>query len=187
RTLHDALSGTVGVVVAQTGAAEVLWRSRPDQAKAALEVVAEAVAHARVDLERVALGPAPQQRPGLAEIPGLVRRMRDAGIDVVLVALPASAPQEAGAAAYRIVQECLANVARHAPGAAAEVHVALRDGDLSISVSDDGPGLSPTDRGGYGLTGLRERVGLLGGRLTLDSTPPGLRVLARLPIRQEVA
>lgn len=181
RELHDALSGTVGVIVAQAGAAEVQWLTRPERARTALHVVADAVAHARRDLDlMVPVGPGEDHQPGLADIPALVERMRAAGIVVRLTQLPEGLSGATGAAAYRIVQECLANVARHAPGATATVSVAIDEGCLQVTVADDGPGLTANDAGGYGLTGLRERTSLLGGTLALDSGD-GLRVVARVP------
>lgn len=187
RELHDAVSGTVGVIVAQAGAAEVQWTTRPERAQASLEVIMEAVDHARHDLHRMApTRPAPTPVPGVAEIPALVARMRSAGIEVRLTHLERQVPADAGSAAYRIIQECLANVARHAPGAVATVTVRLDEGVLEVCVSDDGPGLTMHDTGGYGLTGLRERAAQLDGTLSLRSVGDGLRVVARLPMRGQL-
>ena len=87
RELHDALSGTVGVIVAQAGAAEVQWVTRPEQARTALQVVTEAVDHARRDL--VLMAPAnPDRVPGLADIPALVERLRASGIAIRITDLP---------------------------------------------------------------------------------------------------
>jgi signal transduction histidine kinase len=86
---------------------------------------------------------------------------------------------------YRLVQEALSNVAKHADTSTAGVRVAERDGQLSIQVADEGQGFDPTEpRRGFGLLGMRERVELAGGTLELDSRPgEGTRVSATLPAR----
>lgn len=194
RDLHDSLSGTVGVVVTQAGAAEVHWATDPERARAALEVVAAALDGARRDLDlMVPVADRPLPHHSLDDIPGLVERLRGAGVDACLDmegGVDGSVPAQTGAAAYRIVQECLANVARHAPGAHTEIRIRLLDRTLEVVVDDDGPGAVPESVEGFGLRGLHERVAALGGTVsfgaaTLHPAPRGWRVAARIPVRAE--
>ena len=87
-------------------------------------------------------------------------------------------------AAYRIVQECLSNAARHADAALAVVEVERRQGSMRIRVSDDGGGFDPArDTEGFGISGMRERVELLDGELTIASEPGrGTEIVADLPL-----
>lgn len=197
RELHDALSGTVGVVVTQAGAAEVRWVTDPDRARAALDVVTAAVAGARRELDAMSSVGEPLPRTPLAldDVPDLVARVRAAGIDAHLRldrGADGAVPPKIGAAAYRIVQECLTNVARHAPGARADVRIRLSGQTLTVVVEDDGPGAEVGGADGYGLTGLRERVTGFGGAVSIDVVTHeggsrGWRVAARLPVEAEVA
>ena len=87
---------------------------------------------------------------------------------------------------YRIVQECLTNVARHAEATRVRVDLAERDGHVEIAIADDGKGFddSRTDGVGFGLTGMRERVELAGGELNIDTSPSGTTIRAKLPARR---
>jgi signal transduction histidine kinase len=98
---------------------------------------------------------------------------------------PRLAP-EVESTAYRIVQEGLTNVVKHAGAAVVQVRIAEVDGHLEVVVRDDGSGFEPSAPGsGFGLTGMRERVEMLGGTLALESSPAGLGTLVRasLPVR----
>jgi signal transduction histidine kinase len=127
--------------------------------------------------------------PGLARLDDLVERLRSAGRDVTLVressddreALPAAVDQ----AAFRIIQESLTNVVRHAAGAHVIVGVTAHAGTLTVEVSDDGPAISlPAE--GNGIRGMRERAKAVGGRLqVLIGQPSGLVVRAELPLVAE--
>src|SRR5262249_51774291 len=127
--------------------------------------------------------------PGLARLPELLEQVRGAGVQVYLAVDGAPAPLTPATdlAAYRIVQEGLTNVIRHAPGASAQVHVHSTANNVEVEVVDDGP---PASNGhaarasgtGYGLSGLRERTGALGGSLQAGRTETGgFRVFASLP------
>jgi signal transduction histidine kinase len=97
-------------------------------------------------------------------------------------------PDTVGTAAYRIIQESLSNVIRHAPGARTSVAVSDGDGALSLEVLNDAPATppAPAPPGGHGLHGMRERVRLLGGSLeTGPRDDGGYRVAARLPLAGE--
>ncbi|WP_129837624.1 sensor histidine kinase [Streptomyces sp. RFCAC02] len=133
---------------------------------------------------------APQ--PGLEDLAALVETTRRAGVDVRLdmdegVPGDADLPATVGLSAYRVVQEALSNVVRHAPGARADVRVRRSDGGLRIDVVNSAPAGVPraveARAGGHGLVGMRERVAVLGGELTARSQPDGgFRVSAVLPL-----
>ena len=130
--------------------------------------------------------------PRLADIPGLVDNLRLAGLDVSLEVTgtaPAHVPPGVELASYRVVQESLTNVVRHAPGARVVVDLDYAPDGIDIVVDDDGAGLMPVRSApsGHGLMGMRERVATGGGTLEVGprSSGPGWRVHARFPIRTE--
>lgn len=127
----------------------------------------------------------------LADLPELVDRVAASGLDVTLSPLPdtSAVPRETGLAAYRIVQESLTNVLKHA-GPGAHVTVALTAGpDLRLEVRDDGRGAAAQDDGhGHGIIGMRERAASVDGSITAGPAPGGgYLVTAALPLRQENA
>jgi signal transduction histidine kinase len=127
-------------------------------------------------------------QPGVGELPALAESVRAAGLTVDLIvdgdhgALPAAVD----VSAYRIVQEALTNVLKHAGPAHAEVAVGCADGAVMIEVTDDGPGVAAGgEAGGQGLTGMRERVAIFGGELRAGPLPGGgYAVRARLPFSE---
>ena len=90
---------------------------------------------------------------------------------------------------YRLVQEALTNAVRHADATSIRIDVTEHDGCVDVAVSDDGRGFDAANAnsGGFGLTGMRERVELAGGELDIDSSPSGTTVKARLPVRRRAA
>jgi signal transduction histidine kinase len=138
------------------------------------------------DDERAPTSPLPR----LSDIPGLIDNLRAAGLDVSLEVTgepPAQVPPGVELASYRVVQESLTNVVRHAPGARVVVDLDYAPDGIDIVVDDDGAGLmavkaAPT---GHGLLGMRERVAAGGGTLEVGprTTGPGWRVHARFPMR----
>jgi signal transduction histidine kinase len=138
-------------------------------------------------------GPAPTAPlPRLTDIPGLVDNLRAAGLDVGLEItgdVPAQVPPGVELASYRVVQESLTNVVRHAPGARVVVDLDYAPDGIDIVVDDDGAGLmavkAATPPSGHGLLGMRERVAAGGGTLEVGprTTGPGWRVHARFPMR----
>ena len=134
--------------------------------------------------------------PGLAQLSALIERARDAGLDVAEVRLgvesaPATGsamqPLPAGVelAVYRVVQEALTNVAKHAVGAHVSVDLRRTDGQVAVDIVDDGgPGSGARlDGAGRGLIGMRERVALYGGHIDAGPRPDGgFRVVAILPV-----
>jgi signal transduction histidine kinase len=196
RDLHDAIGHHLSLISVQSGVALHLVDERPEQASAALRAVNEASKEALGELRSVLAvfrdvdGEAPRSpAPGLAQLDDLVARARDAGLRVRLERAGATRTISAGvdAASYRIVQESLTNVTRHAgAGASATVRITCGEDDLDVRVDDDGAGtaMPAHPNGGHGIAGMRERVGVLGGELHAGPRPGGgFRVDARLPVR----
>jgi signal transduction histidine kinase len=192
RELHDVVAHHLSVIVVQAEAAQEVLAARADRAGAAMETVADTARGALAELRRVlgvlrsdaTLAPAPD----LAAVDELVASVRQAGLDVEVRTEGEARPLSGvvSLAAYRVVQESLTNVLRHAAARRAEVALAYGDDALVVTVSDDGrgAGASPdAGAGGHGLAGMRERVTVLGGRL--DAGPRdggGFAVRARLPL-----
>jgi signal transduction histidine kinase len=124
--------------------------------------------------------------PGLAELDGLVERMRGAGLQVEaeVVGAPCDLPVAIDLSAYRIIQEGLTNVLVHSGASTVTVLIAFSDHSLELDIRDHGHG-TPA-RFGTGLTGVRERVTLLGGELHAGPADPGWRLRVRLPIAAEL-
>jgi signal transduction histidine kinase len=124
--------------------------------------------------------------PDLSSLPALLGRFRDAGLEVELVrADERELPQSVQLAAYRIVQECLTNVLKHAGRVPTRVRVQQSPETLEVTVTN-GPRRTPAPTAagvGHGLTGMRERVAMYDGVLEMGATPDGgFRVTARLPV-----
>ncbi|MEV0981554.1 histidine kinase [Streptomyces sp. NPDC049915] len=197
RDLHDVVAHHIALVNVQAGVAAHVMDKRPDQAKEALSHVREASRsalnelRATVGLLRQSGDPeAPTEpAPGLDRLDELAGTFRSAGlrVEVVCADQDTTLPAAVGLAAYRVIQEALTNVHKHAgPGAKAEVSVVRVGPRIEITVLDDGAGKDTTaaaSGGGHGLLGMRERTTALGGTLT---TAPryggGFRVHATLPL-----
>ncbi|WP_244200474.1 sensor histidine kinase [Micromonospora arborensis] len=207
RDLHDILTHAVGVMIVQAEAGPLLVRPHPDRADATFATIAATGRDAVVQLRR-AVGslhePAdqPLDQPGLAHLAVLVERVRATGLDAVLTVSsppsdvvpgpfggaarpPCEPPADVGVAAYRIVQESLTNVVRHAEAGSVRVLLDYTAESLTVSIIDDGRG----DRAaavlpGYGIVGMRERAQACGG--TLHTGPAsdgcGFTVTATLPL-----
>jgi signal transduction histidine kinase len=174
---------------------------RPEQAREALLAIRQASAGAMQEL-RATVGvlrrPAGGERsraavPGLAQLDELVAGVARAGpaVQVVVDGEPAALPPAVDLAAYRVVQESLTNVVRHAGPARATVRVAYDGAGVEVEVTDDGAGGSASAAGpgaGHGIAGMRERVAALGGELRAGPRPQGgFQVSARLPLAVERA
>ena len=210
RELHDVLAHTISVVAVQASVALDALEESPEQARAAMVAVRGAAKQALPEL-RATLemlrgeneneilggdvedggGESTRPQPGLAELAELVGQARDSGLAVTLAIgadLDTASPL-LQLTAYRIVQESLTNVRKHAPAARTQVTLRREKDELRIDVLDDGPALAeptpaptPTPVPGFGLLGMRERAESLGG--TLESAPRpegGFAVRARLP------
>jgi signal transduction histidine kinase len=191
--LHDVVTHNVSVMVVQAGAARSVLDSSPDDAREALLAVEASGRTAMSELRHLLglLAPAGGEedllvpQPGVARVPALVERVRAAGLSVELSVTGArDLPPGVDLAAYRVVQEALTNVIKHAGPSRAAAVLEYRPDDLLITVTDDGhPVTGPGGPGGRGLIGLRERIGLYGGELDAGPRPGGgWRVRARIPV-----
>jgi len=190
RDLHDSLTHSISVVQVQAGVAAHLARKRGEEVPPALLAIQEASADAAREL-RATLGVLRRDddgdSSGLGRLPGLLARARTAGLaaTVTMTGDARPLPSEVDQAAYRIVQEALTNVARHAGQASATVRLCYRPDALTVQVDDDGTG-TPQHAAvpGLGLIGMRERVTSLGGRMEAGpQRDGGFRVWAELPLR----
>ena len=194
RELHDVVAHSVSVMVVQAGAGRRVLDRNPEQAAEALAVVESTGRNALEELRRL-LGvlrheegvPTIEPQPTAADLTALVEQWRDAGMDVDLDGddEPPELPAGISLTVYRIVQEALTNVMKHAGPARA--HVSVRyDDEVHIEVTDDGRGSRPHDdvpSSGQGLIGMRERVELFGGTLAIGPRPGGgYRVRATIPL-----
>jgi signal transduction histidine kinase len=191
RELHDVVAHGVSVMVVQAGAGRRVIDRNPEQAAEALGVIESSGRNALDELRRLlgvlrqaegaaAVGP----QPTAGDLDALVEQCRDAGMDVALEVVGEAPDLTAGVGltVYRIVQEALTNVMKHAGPARA--HVSVRYDDVvHIEVSDDGRGHRPdVPSSGQGLIGMRERVELFGGTLSVGPRPGGgYRVRATIP------
>ncbi|WUW18993.1 histidine kinase [Streptomyces sp. NBC_01465] len=184
RELHDVVAHHMSVVAIQAEAAPYRVENPPPELTRSFEVIRENAVAALTELRRV-LGvvraedyeapDAPQ--PTLAELDGLVGNVRDAGMTVEKTVTGAvrELPPGVELSAYRIVQEALSNVLRHAPGAGARVEVSYVLGGLGLRVVN-GPArglVKPSPGAGHGITGMRERVSMLNGEMTAAATDDG--------------
>jgi signal transduction histidine kinase len=199
RDVHDVVGHSLAVITMQAGVAlhlldkERTAHPRPDQVSSSLEAIKktsrEALAELRTTLEvfRADAGEPRSPLPGLDRLDDLVDGLRSAGRDVTLIReqsdddlqeVPAAVDQ----AAFRIIQESLTNIVRHAPAAHATVRLTRQTGTLTIEVTDDGPAASvPPD--GNGIRGMRERARAVGGAVRVSvREPSGLAVRADLPL-----
>lgn len=190
RELHDSLTHSISVVKIQSGVAAHLTRKRGEEVPEALQAIEQAAGDASREL-RETLGVLRRDSGGtslfhgLSDLPELIARVRDAGLTAQLTVLGSQRelPRDVDNAAYRIVQEALTNVIRHAGSGTARVQVSYRSGALAVSIEDDGVGHQGTPASaGLGLIGMRERAAALGGRLIARGQPGGgFTVRAELP------
>jgi signal transduction histidine kinase len=192
RELHDVLAHNISMINIQAGVALHLSSELPDQARDALQAIKDASQETLREL-RATLGAlrrvdedAPRApAPSLGRLGELVARTTAAGLQVrtETVGTPRPIPTGTDLAAYRIVQEALTNVHRHAAATTASVRLEYADDVLLITVDDDGQGNgAQSDGSGAGIAGMRERATALGG--TLEAGPRlagGFRVRAVLP------
>ena len=194
RELHDVLAHTMSVVAVQAGTGRLVGADRPDTAIDALAAVETTARSAMQELRQIltvlraddsheaSVAPA----AGLDDLPALIAQVTEAGIDVDMrvEGAPRSVPAGVGLAAYRITQEALTNVIKHAGPAHASVLVRYTDEDMTVEVRDDGHATaSAAAAGGHGLVGMRERAAVHGGELTAGPDPDGgFVVRARLPV-----
>ena len=205
--LHDVVAHSMSVIAVQAGIGAHVLDEQPEQARAALDAISATSRGTLTEMRRLlgvlrdsngARSPGPA--PGLVDLPQLVDEVRAVGVPAILHVEGTADHVQAGVelSAYRVVQEALTNVIKHA-GTPTRVDVAVRylPRSLVIEVVDDGRGLAtrsndehpgrPPDGSGHGLVGMRERVELWGGELSVGPAPGGgYRVKALLPLGDAV-
>jgi signal transduction histidine kinase len=195
RELHDVIAHDVSLIVVQAGAAEEVFDERPDEVRAVLRRIDEAGRDALAELRRLLGTVLPgdndlRPQPSLARLDDLIDRVRASGLRVAVAVDGRARPLAAGLdlSAYRIVQEALTNVVRHARASQASVTIAYRPHALELTVRDDGHGANNGWRGhGNGIVGMRERASLVNGRV--DAGPlsgGGFEVHAILPLEPQL-
>jgi signal transduction histidine kinase len=192
RELHDVVGHSVSVMTVQASAARRLLRPQQEKEREALLVVEKTGREAMAEMRRMVgvlrrpeEAPALAPQPSLEQIETLVEHTREAGlpVDLRIEGKPVQLPPGVDLTAYRLVQEALTNTMKHARASSAEVVVRYGDGDVELTISDDGVGGADGDSGGHGLVGMRERVSVYGGELEAGPRADGgFRLRARLPI-----
>ncbi|MEV0785495.1 histidine kinase [Streptomyces sp. NPDC050423] len=196
RELHDVVAHHMSVVAIQAEAAPYRVQNPPPELEQAFLTIRENAVAALTELRRV-LGvvrtegyevpDAPQ--PTLAELDGLLANVGEAGLtaEKAVTGAVRELPQGVELSAYRIIQEALSNTLRHAPGATAKVEIGYVLGGLGLRVVNGPPTgpVKPSPGAGHGITGMRERVGMLNGEMTAETTADGgYEVTAFIPVQQ---
>ena len=199
RELHDIVAHSIGIIAIQAGAGRRVFDASPAEARDALAAIEATSRETLSGLRRMMTGlrhaepgppgPGPGQAPlgpapGLADLEQLAAMTLDVGVqvDVDWHGSREPLPADIDLSAFRIIQEAVTNVVRHAGTDWCRVWIDQQDGQLSIEVTDGGRGGSGAGTG-YGITGMRERAALLGGDLQAGPRPGGgFRVAARLPV-----
>lgn len=190
RDLHDVIAHTVTVIRVQANLAADAFDATPNEAREAVASIQKATGEALTDLrsavavlrqgERAPLLPA----PGLEGLDDLIAVARTGGLEVELHTDGlGEVPAIVAVAVYRVIQEALTNVLRHSQADTVEISVERHDSQLLVTVNDNGRGSTETSPMGYGISGMSERVGSLGGRLHIGNRPGGgFRVEAEIPL-----
>ncbi|MFC9058301.1 sensor histidine kinase [Streptomyces sp. NPDC057074] len=201
RELHDVVAHHIAVINVQAGLARFVFHSDARTARTALDTVEGASSEALAELRRMlgllraegVQGADGAPAPGLDQLDEMVTRVRAGGVrvDLRITGAPRPLPSGMQLCVYRVVQEALTNVLKHAPGADATVELVYRTGEVTVSVTDDGRAGGPwegadpdtiAERGGHGLIGMRERAKLYGGTIVVGPRGEGgFGVLLTLP------
>jgi signal transduction histidine kinase len=196
RELHDIVAHSIGIIAIQAGAGHRVFDASPAEARDALAAIEATSRQTLSGLRRLMTGlrhaepePGPGQAPlgpapGLADIERLAATALDTGlkVDVDWHGSREPLPTDIDLSAFRIIQEAVTNVIRHAGTSQCQVSIDQQDGYLSIEVTDSGRGGGAAGTG-YGITGMRERAALLGGDFSAGPRPGGgFRVATRLPL-----
>ncbi|MEV4628134.1 sensor histidine kinase [Micromonospora sp. NPDC049523] len=195
RELHDMVAHSIGVIAIQAGVGSRVMDTQPAEARNALRTIEATSRETLAGLRRVLVGlrrggeqneadPPPPPAPGLDDLDRLAATTSKAGVRVEVrwQGERRPLPADIELSAYRIVQEAVTNVVRHAGTPRCRVTVDYRDEELRIDITDSGRGC-PLPGTGYGITGMRERVGLLHGEFTAGPRPEGgFQVTAALPL-----
>ncbi|MEL6868890.1 MAG: sensor histidine kinase [Pseudomonadota bacterium] len=192
REMHDVVAHQVSLMTVQAGAAKTVSQTDPEAATEAMAAVENAGRNALTEMRHLlgVLRPADGDgalapQPGIGDLPALVSEVNDAGPEVHLQTTGSTAdlPARLELTVYRIVQEALTNVIKHAgTDVTVSVHVDTREHEIVVRVTDDGRGGNSIASGGHGIVGMRERAELLGGVLNAGATADGgFEVHAVLP------
>jgi signal transduction histidine kinase len=198
RDLHDIVAHAMSVVAVRAGVARMVMSAHPEEVPEALGIIETTARRALQEMRLLVgvlrhveggdgeLGPA----PGLASIGDLIDQAGHAGVEVVVEILGEKRvlPDGADLSAYRIIQEALTNVVRHAGPTRAQLRIEYRTDEVVVEVTDEGgrrwdPPQANSASGGHGLIGMRERVALYGGSISAGPLGHGFQVSACLPIR----
>ncbi|MZF87453.1 histidine kinase [Streptomyces sp. SID5643] len=197
REMHDILSHAVSLMIVQAEAGPVAVRAAPERAEAAFDAISATGRDAMAQLRHMLGvlrdgaeegGTAPREpQPGLGALPGLLDRVRGSGLDVEYRTAGDTGPvaDGVGVTVYRVVQEALTNVVRHAEAQTVTVELIRREDELEVGVSDDGRGAQAVPhRGGHGLAGIRERAAAHGGDAVAGpgADGHGFEVRVRIPL-----
>jgi signal transduction histidine kinase len=189
REMHDVVAHSIGVIVMKAAVANHVYETRPQESREALGVIESVGRAALADIERV-LGSLRSEEeaelapsPGLDDVPRLIENARLADVQVELERGPMpSLPSAVQLSAYRIVQEALTNIIKHAAPARCTVRITTESGELHLAVINDGAPSRAVSKSGHGLIGMRERVALHHGTLVAGARADGgFAVHARLP------
>ncbi|WP_433159001.1 sensor histidine kinase [Kribbella sp. CA-247076] len=190
--LHDVVAHHISLINVQASTALHLVDRQPEQAGPALAAIKDASKEALVELRSIVgiLRQSDESAPrqpvaGLERLDHLVSRTSRAGLEVhtIVHGDPHPLPTGLDRAAFRIIQESLTNIVRHAKATAATVRIQYGEEALTLQVDDDGQSLTGPPKEGNGIIGMRERATALGGTLTATRTPAGgLRITAHLPL-----
>jgi signal transduction histidine kinase len=197
RELHDVLAHSLSQINVQAGVGLHLMHKQPDKAAEALASIKE-TSKTALDEVRSVLGVLRAENgdpdaplvpePDLSRLPGLAASVTSQGVDVALSNSVDEAPQAVQLAVYRIVQESLTNVLRHANATRATVDVSADAGYYVVTIGDDGTGIQDDSDSGRGLLGMRERAELLGGTLDVSrAAQGGVLITARIPKKEDLA
>ncbi|TQS44500.1 sensor histidine kinase [Cryptosporangium phraense] len=193
REMHDLIAHSLGAIAIQAGVGRRVIDNQPAEARNALDAIESTSRQALAELRRTLTalrrsdpeGVPAAPAPGLADLEGVLAVARDSGVqvDVSRAGDVRPLPADLDLAAFRIVQEAVTNVVRHAGTDRASVRLEYRADALAISVVDDGVGSGDAPGTGYGLVGMRERVTLLDGEFEAGPRPEGgFRVSALVPL-----
>lgn len=206
RELHDMVAHSIGIVAIQAGVGGRVIDTQPDEARNALAAIEATSRETLAGLRRMLVtlresgegngedgvpAPAPlEPAPGLADLERLVAATRDTGlrVEVRWEGERRPLPPEIDLSVFRIVQEAMTNVVRHARADLCRVTIGFGEDELTVTVKDDGTGGTSGDSGGFGIVGMRERAALLRGDLTAGPHPEGgFQVTAHIPVPPRTA
>jgi signal transduction histidine kinase len=201
RELHDVIAHSMSVIAVQSGVGNHVIDTQPAEARQALAAI-EATSRAALTEMRRLLGVLRQEgeprgsltpAPGLADLSSLATQVQDAGLQIWInvEGQRGSVPPGIDLSAYRVIQEALTNVIKHAASAAATVTICYRDDSVTVEVANQAPAVpvahvpAPRTGAGHGIIGMRERVAVFGGEFAAGPRPGGgFQVRACFPIGQ---